>query len=266
MQKDIKTASEYMTVGETAKKMGTTVRTLQYYDKKGLLSPSAVSEGGRRLYTYKDMVRLHEIMSLKTLGFSLEDIKKNLSSLETPKEVVQVLTDQEAKLKEEIQRLSQSLTAMEALKQEVMQMDAVDFKKYADIIVKQRMKNDYYWLIKYFDDEMLNYIRKRFDQKSGLSFMKRFQRVIDHAVSMKEKEIPYDSKEAEETAKEFWNLIMEFIDGNLEMLPQLVSFGGKNKIGNQWGQRQAAANEYLGKALEAWFMKQGINPFEEGQE
>ena len=57
---------------------------------------------------------------------------------------------------------------------------------------------------------------------------------------------------------------MEFIDGNLEMLPQLVSFGGKNKIGNQWGQRQAAANEYLGKALEAWFMKQGINPFEEG--
>ena len=170
MQKDIKTASEYMTVGETAKKMGTTVRTLQYYDKKGLLSPSAVSEGGRRLYTYKDMVRLHEIMSLKTLGFSLEDIKKNLSSLETPKEVVQVLTDQETKLKEEIQRLSQSLTAMEALKQEVMQMDAVDFKKYADIIVNLRMKNDYYWLIKYFDDEMLNYIRKRFDQKSGLSF------------------------------------------------------------------------------------------------
>lgn len=106
MQKDIKTASEYMTVGETAKKMGTTVRTLQYYDKKGLLSPSAVSEGGRRLYTYKDMVRLHEIMSLKTLGFSLEDIKKNLSSLETPKEVVQVLTDQETKLKEEIQRLN----------------------------------------------------------------------------------------------------------------------------------------------------------------
>ncbi len=39
----------YMTVGEVAKKIGVTVRTLQYYDKEGLLSPSAESEGGRRL-------------------------------------------------------------------------------------------------------------------------------------------------------------------------------------------------------------------------
>ena len=44
----------YMTVGEVAKKMDITVRTLQHYDKEGLLSPSAMSEGGRRLYTDKD--------------------------------------------------------------------------------------------------------------------------------------------------------------------------------------------------------------------
>ena len=55
----------FMTVGEVAKKMGVTVRTLQYYDKEGLLSPSAESEGGRRLYTDKDLVMLHQIISLK---------------------------------------------------------------------------------------------------------------------------------------------------------------------------------------------------------
>ena len=49
----------FMTVGELAKKMGVTIRTLQYYDKEGLLSPSAESEGGRRLYTDKDLVLLH---------------------------------------------------------------------------------------------------------------------------------------------------------------------------------------------------------------
>ena len=58
----------FMTVGEVAKKMGVTVRTLQYYDKEGLLSPSAESEGGRRLYTDKDLVMLHQIISLKSLG------------------------------------------------------------------------------------------------------------------------------------------------------------------------------------------------------
>lgn len=68
----------FMTVGEVAKKMGVTVRTLQYYDKEGLLSPSAESEGGRRLYTDKDLVMLHQIISLKSLGFSLDDIKERL--------------------------------------------------------------------------------------------------------------------------------------------------------------------------------------------
>ena len=65
----------FMTVGEAAKKTGVTVRTLQYYDREGLLSPSAESEGGRRLYTDKDLVMLHQIISLKSLGFSLDDIK-----------------------------------------------------------------------------------------------------------------------------------------------------------------------------------------------
>ena len=51
----------YMTVGEVAKKMDVTVRTLQHYDREGLLSPSAISEGGRRLYTDKDIVKLHQI-------------------------------------------------------------------------------------------------------------------------------------------------------------------------------------------------------------
>lgn len=72
----------FMTVGEVAKKMGVTVRTLQYYDKEELLSPSSESKGGRRLYTNKDLVTLHQIISLKSLGFSLGDIKQRLISLD----------------------------------------------------------------------------------------------------------------------------------------------------------------------------------------
>ena len=84
----------FMTVGEVAKKMGVTVRTLQYYDKEGLLSPSAESEGGRRLYTDKDLITLHQIISLKSLGFPLDDIKQHLISLETPSDVANALTEQ----------------------------------------------------------------------------------------------------------------------------------------------------------------------------
>ena len=65
MEKSKAIPQGYMTVGEVAKKMGVTVRTLQYYDREGLFSPSAESEGGRRLYTDKDVVKLHQILSLK---------------------------------------------------------------------------------------------------------------------------------------------------------------------------------------------------------
>ena len=108
----------YMTVGEVAKKMGVTVRALQYYDRQGLLSPSAESAGGRRLYADKDLIRLHQILSLKHLGFSLDDIKNRLSSLNTPADVAQALSEQVAAVQEKIEVLSESLREIEALQQE----------------------------------------------------------------------------------------------------------------------------------------------------
>lgn len=92
----------YMTVGEIARKMDVTVRTLQHYDREGLLSPSAMSEGGRRLYTDKDIVKLHQSLSLKHLGFSLDDIKNRLSSLDTPAEMADVLMEQAAVVRQKI--------------------------------------------------------------------------------------------------------------------------------------------------------------------
>ena len=158
----------YMTVGEVAKKIGVTVRTLQYYDKEGLLSPSAESEGGRRLYTDKDLVILHQIISLKSLGFSLDDIKHRLISLETPTDVANALTEQADSIREKIEQLTASLAAIEQLKEEVLQMQTVNFKKYADIIVNLQMKNNSYYLIKRFDDDTLDHIRNRFDKESEI--------------------------------------------------------------------------------------------------
>ena len=154
----------YMTVGEVAKKMGVTVRTLQYYDKKGLLSPSAESEGGRRLYTNKELIILNQIISLKSLGFTLGDIKERLISLDTPAGVADALTKQADNIRKTMEQLSASLTAIEHLREEVLQMQTVDFKKYADIIVNLQMNNKYYYLIKKFDEDTLEHIRCRFDK------------------------------------------------------------------------------------------------------
>ncbi len=64
-----------MKVGALAKQTGISVRTLHYYDEIGVLAPSAHSDAGYRLYTAADVVRLQQIMSLRQLGFSLEQIR-----------------------------------------------------------------------------------------------------------------------------------------------------------------------------------------------
>ena len=55
-----------------------TLRTIRYYDKQDILKPSLVSESGARFYTDKDFARLQQILLLKYLGFSLEDIREML--------------------------------------------------------------------------------------------------------------------------------------------------------------------------------------------
>ncbi len=67
---------ERYSIGEFSKKTTTTIRTLHYYDELGLLKPSYVTEKGRRFYTNKDFVILQRILTLKFLGYSLEQIKE----------------------------------------------------------------------------------------------------------------------------------------------------------------------------------------------
>lgn len=253
----------FMTVGEAAKKMGVTVRTLQYYDREGLLSPSAESEGGRRLYTDKDLVMLYQIMSLKSLGFSLDDIKQRLISLEVPADVANVLTEQADDIRKKIEQLTASLAAIEQLKEEVLQMQTVSFKKYADIIVNLQMKNGFYYLIKRFDDDTLDHIRSQFDKESGLDFMDRFNRLSDEIVQLQRDKVPPESEKCQQAVKEYWDLIMEFTNGDMSMLPKLMEIGNIETASNAWEERQKIVNDYLDPALQAYFSRLGINPFGE---
>lgn len=253
----------YMTVGEVAKKMDVTVRTLQYYDKEKLLSPSSESKGGRRLYTDKDLIKLHQILSLKSLGFSLDDIKNRLISLDTPIDIARALTEQASALRKKVEVLSESLKEIEALKVEVLQMQSVDFKKYADIIVNLQMKNEYYWLIKHLDEHTLNYFRSRFDMDSASAIMKTFNRLQDEAVQLQKEGILPESEKGREFAEAFWNMIIEFTDGDMSILPSLMEAGNSAGVDEEWKEKLVIANAFIEPALGSYFDTLNYNPIEE---
>jgi len=70
---------EALQVGELARRTGLTVRALHHYDEIGLLKPSLHTEAGYRLYTAGDVARLQQVLSLRSLGFSLEEVRDCLT-------------------------------------------------------------------------------------------------------------------------------------------------------------------------------------------
>jgi DNA-binding transcriptional MerR regulator len=248
---------DYMTVGEIARKMGVTVRTMQYYDKTGLLMPSAKSEGGRRLYTSKDIIRLHQIQSMKYLGFSLEEIKNKLPTIHRPEEVSAVLSEQISEVKEKINTLTGVLESLEKLNTEVKQMDEVNWAAYADIILLLQSKSELYWARKHFSDKTVGQV-SAINENKIKKLMEKQNNLLEEAEELQKMGIAPESKIGQAFARNYWYVTMELMENDTSLLPELVDVASKYGD-SKWKSKQG----FIEKALDCYLKKQKNNPFKE---
>jgi DNA-binding transcriptional MerR regulator len=127
------------TVSEVAELAGVTVRSLHHYDEIGLLTPSARSEAGYRLYSRGDLERLREILVWRQLGFSLADVK---SLLDDPRhDRLGAVREQRRLVEEQIERLRSVAVALDAVLaadgqgteiEEAVMFDGFDPKAYEE--------------------------------------------------------------------------------------------------------------------------------------
>ncbi|MGX1479883.1 UNVERIFIED_CONTAM: MerR family copper efflux transcriptional regulator [Streptomyces canus] len=73
-------SSEHMQIGEVATRTELSLRTIRHYEDTGLVTPSARSQGGFRLYTESDVARLMVIRRMKPLGFTLDEMRALLEA------------------------------------------------------------------------------------------------------------------------------------------------------------------------------------------
>ena len=126
--------SQY-TTGEMAKACGVTVRTVQYYDTRGILTPSALSEGGRRLYDDGDLQKLKVICFLREIGLSI-DVIGQLFREEHPENVIEVLLEQqEQDLKTERGELDAKLEKIAELRKAVADAKHFTVESIGDIAI-----------------------------------------------------------------------------------------------------------------------------------
>lgn len=129
-------------VGELAKQTGLTVRALHHYDEIGLLSPSLHTDVGHRLYTAKDVARLQKVLSLKQLGFSLEEIRNCLESGDfAPLRVLELHLE---RLREQIGLQQKLCDRLEALAIHFRKAEEVSAQEFLQTIEMMTMIEKYY--------------------------------------------------------------------------------------------------------------------------
>lgn len=105
--------------GEVAKMLSVTVRTVQYYDQRSLVSPSGVTDGGRRMYSDDDVRRLKAVCYLREVGLPIASIQK-LVTEEHPESVISLMIDEQKKeLTDEIDDKQKQLERLEMLESEI---------------------------------------------------------------------------------------------------------------------------------------------------
>ena len=127
--------------GELAKAAEVSVRTVQYYDQRGILTPSKVTEGGRRIYHESDLERLKVICFLRDLDFSINQIK-NISQEENREQVLELLlTDQIESLEKSSKEIEVKLKRARHLQKITAKRNQLRWMIYQTFHVLWKIKN-----------------------------------------------------------------------------------------------------------------------------
>jgi DNA-binding transcriptional MerR regulator len=128
------------------------LRTLRYYDKVGLLSPTTHTESGYRLYADEDLGKLQQILSLKFLGLSLDEIRFCLTR--GPSQLEAMLAQQRQMMLVKRNQLDAIVKAIEET-EALIQHGRHDWDSIARVIQVIQMEQNTEWVKKYFTDEQM---------------------------------------------------------------------------------------------------------------
>lgn len=119
-------------IGEFAKRSGVTVKTLLHYDKIGLLQPSLKTQAGYRIYCDEDFIKLQQIITLKFIGLSLEEIKQIIN--EKNHNIENIISVQTRALEEKKKHIETVITALNKAEKQIQNNSFLEVQQLIDII------------------------------------------------------------------------------------------------------------------------------------
>lgn len=233
-----------MKVGQLARKTGLTVRTLHYYEEIGLLTPLRRTETGHRFYGIDDIARLQQILSLRQLGFALDEIRDFLDRPDfSPAEVLRL---QLSRMRDQMELQRQLIYRLERLAEHVRTGENVSVDELLQLIEAMTMHESYY------TPEQLDALKKR-SRDVGEERIRQVEQdwatIFDEArAEMEKRTDPCDDRVQALVARSD-ALISEFTGGDPGIrtsLQKMYDKEGPAKASH--GMIDPAVFEYLGRA------------------
>ena len=202
------------------------MRTLHYYDEIGLLSPSRRTDGGHRLYTAADVMRLQQIKSLRQLGFSLREIRECLDRPEFP--LRRVIELHLSRLKERIdleRRLCDRLEEVAARLGSGQEVSSGEFVETVMEVIGMSER-----LEKYYTPEQLEYLEQRRREVGDERIRQaeaEWAELIERVRAEMEAGTDPSNERVQALARRWMELVNEFTGGDP---------GIERSVGNMWQQ------------------------------
>ncbi len=249
------------TVGEIAAATGLTVRTLQHYDNIGLLPVSGRTEGGRRLYTKNDLLKLEQIIFYKSIGIPLKSIEKRLKDTQSLSEVESVLNNHYRVLMQRIDALNLSMSLLES------SLEVTRAGKYPpwEMLTYLIRTMDGSSLSCWENFEFGSRLYETLDQQGlatiagATEFYRSIRSLMVKAATLEAVKDAPESAEAQKLAASWWNLMMNLTNGDEGVLTALSVV---NNARETWPAADRSlfekAEPFLEAVLEVYIKKNNI--------
>ncbi|PFL22470.1 MerR family transcriptional regulator [Bacillus cereus] len=247
---------EGYSIGEFSKRTGTSIRTLQYYDEIGLLKPEKNISSGHRVYKDKDILALQKIVSLKVLGYSLEEIRVMLNVKSLNISLKETLQNQRVAFEEKKKQLEVSIKAIERTMVCLKEDEEVDSNILMSLINSIQKENEQrLWLEEYVSKEVADGLYNK-PEEEGIALDKEFVRLAKEVKRLFGRQI--EDLEVQKLVDEHMKATLKYVGEET-----MYSLGKLENVEEQYNNMMPSPYTeeeelWLNEAMECYMVKNGL--------
>lgn len=247
---------EGYSIGEFSRGTGTTIRTLQYYDEIGLLKPEKNVSSGHRVYKGKDILELQKIVSLKVLGYSLEEISVMLKMPSLNVNLKETLEQQSKAFEEKRKQIEVSIKALERTMVCLEEDEELDSDILMSLINSiQKESEQRLWLEGYVSKELVDGLYNK-PEEEGIALDKEFVRLAKEVKRLFGRQI--EDSEVQKLVDEHMKATLKYVGeetmyslGKLENAEEQYN----NMMPSPYTEEEEA---WLNEAMEYYMIRNGL--------